>query len=733
MALVPADLSVQQESRLERLARLQGSDQGVFVLAVHAFVEGYIRERCVLDNPDDDRFYAFLDAFKEELIRESNNAYVPGLEVLGFLGRSHDQTNDVRHRFAPLGNESARAATHHLVRFCSLARIQGGPALVKVQEYLDAWKERRSTGELVKALSETGFKLQLERNQSRKLMERVGELESVETQYALIREQRDALQRRIDEADQGRASKDEKIDELRAERARLNDELREFRKRGDELEDARVYVKALSQMTVYTRTRLDYERMVTRLTPEQKKILSQISLDKDFLVKGAAGTGKTLILLKAIEKAKGFGTQAGGVQDELGMGELHGSVALLTYTTTLVKYDRYLSSIMTLERPGEADRISTADSFLLERLKELEPDASIDFYGKSVQDLASRYCPEGFTAKDLQAEAENFIWANDVPMLDYVTEMIDRKGMKRPIPRLGRLAVWAAVESIAAEMEATLQYSRNYAALKVARHAASVPKESRQSMVDYLFIDEAQDLPAVVLKALKSCARRCVVLAGDADQSIYQPGFSFRRAGIDISGKARILRTNFRNTVQIHELAERYRTSGSGVDSENQPEAFREGPAPELFQGTNRNELADLMIARVRLFTRTLGYDNDNLCVLVPLNDDIVFVRDRLAVAGFPVADIKDKDFIFASTGSIRISTLHSAKGLDFPVVLLFLYRAPYFGSDYDEASVDRMTRNLVYVSATRAMDHLNVFALDDPSNPAIAGLVEAFESGGSA
>ena len=44
MALVPADSSVQQESRLERLARLQDSDQGVFVLAVHAFLDAFKEE-----------------------------------------------------------------------------------------------------------------------------------------------------------------------------------------------------------------------------------------------------------------------------------------------------------------------------------------------------------------------------------------------------------------------------------------------------------------------------------------------------------------------------------------------------------------------------------------------------------------------------------------------------------------------------------------------------------------
>lgn len=86
-----------------------------------------------------------------------------------------------------------------------------------------------------------------------------------------------------------------------------------------------------------------------------------------------------------------------------------------------------------------------------------------------------------------------------------------------------------------------------------------------------------------------------------------------------------------------------------------------------------------------------------------------------------------DQPFDFNETGSILISTLHSAKELDFPVVFLFLYRPPYFDSAYDAETSERMTRSLVYVSATRAMDQLDVFALNVPSSPAIADLVKAF------
>lgn len=99
----------------------------------------------------------------------------------------------------------------------------------------------------------------------------------------------------------------------------------------------------------------------------------------------------------------------------------------------------------------------------------------------------------------------------------------------------------------------------------------------------------------------------------------------------------------------------------------------------------------------------------------------------RLAESGHAAEDIREKNFDFACPGSLRVSTFHSSKGLDFPVILMLLYRTHYTGSSFDDAVHDRMTRNLIYVAATRAMDQLCVFTLEDPSSAAIGDLVGCF------
>jgi len=61
---------------------------------------------------------------------------------------------------------------------------------------------------------------------------------------------------------------------------------------------------------------------------------------------------------------------------------------------------------------------------------------------------------------------------------------------------------------------------------------------------------------------------------------------------------------------------------------------------------------------------------------------------------------------------SIRFSTLHSAKGLDFPVVLLFLPNLEkiYTDDSYDDKVREKITKNILYVAMTRAIDMLNIF-----------------------
>jgi superfamily I DNA/RNA helicase len=75
---------------------------------------------------------------------------------------------------------------------------------------------------------------------------------------------------------------------------------------------------------------------------------------------------------------------------------------------------------------------------------------------------------------------------------------------------------------------------------------------------------------------------------------------------------------------------------------------------------------------------------------------------------------------------------MHSAKGLDFPVVFLFLPQFHVINNSLDPATSDRMARNLIYVAMTRAMDQLSVFIREGTDNPALIDLMACFSEVGS-
>ncbi len=151
--------------------------------------------------------------------------------------------------------------------------------------------------------------------------------------------------------------------------------------------------------------------------------------------------------------------------------------------------------------------------------------------------------------------------------------------------------------------------------------------------------------------------------------------------------------------------------------------AFREGPAPELYRAGTREELLKLLVEKLSLFIDKLGYDPENITVLAPNKTDVALIQDKLSKRGIKSANIRDDSFSFTTEGLVRVTTLHSSKGLDFPVVLLYLPSLPTAG-EYDAKSADALARNLIYVAMTRAMDNLNVFVMEEAREKAITELV---------
>lgn len=217
------------------------------------------------------------------------------------------------------------------------------------------------------------------------------------------------------------------------------------------------------------------------------------------------------------------------------------------------------------------------------------------------------------------------------------------------------------------------------------------------------------------MRLLKYSVKHNLILAGDNDQSVYQPGFAWNRAKIDVIGNSRILNINFRSTMQIQTVAEKYRTLMKGFDKKNCPETFRLGAPVELHELQNENEAYNGILETVKVCIQSLGYEPENIYIIArevrQLQSLKTLLQEKLDLASLRVnAD----EFSFSEECVIRLATPQSCKGLDFPVVLYYLdHRAHHLGA-YDEETADKINRNMIYTAITRGTELLHVFMLKD-------------------
>jgi hypothetical protein len=693
------------DRQLRRLVSLQGSDPGFYLLALHSFVENFLRNRYALYGSNES-FGDLIYYYCEEL-KKKREGFIPLIKTLNEMARTHSLANQVRHSFMHLDSEEAVSATYRFVHFCRESFISCDDVVTQLELSMELWKERSNRWEEMQELQKANNVILRERRQNDKLSAELEELQALSKKYETVQKEKLQLELDMEELKIHKEERRDKIHSLRARRFEIEKEKRGLSAKISELEVNNSYLLNLTRLSAYTRSRLDYERAVTRLTKEQENILDEMSFGSDFLIKGNAGTGKTLVLIKAVEKAREISSR------ELNFGRPAGSTMLLTYTRTLVKYDRYLAEIM---KSGEAESsIQTADKFIRDVLVSQDGRSLID-YGFVEEYVRQHNTTKVMSNKELAEEIEDYIYANNITEEEYLVQLKPREGMGRPLTKVHREAVWVVLRNLQTKMEEDRRYSKNYSRIKLLQMFDEDPSLIESNSYDFIFVDEVQDLTAADLSLIKRLSSRAVIMAGDADQAIYQAGFTFIRAGIDIAGKSRILRTNFRNTVQIHEAAERFRMLGRSTAEETRktPEAFRTGPPPECFTADQTTKLLALLRNQVNFFLDTLGYDPENICVLAPSSKWIEEISETLNGEKFGSYDLRKEDFSFYRTDVIRLSTLHSSKGLDFPVVLLFLPELPFTGFRHDVASKTKILNNLVYVGMTRAMDHLNVFLLND-------------------
>jgi len=255
---------------------------------------------------------------------------------------------------------------------------------------------------------------------------------------------------------------------------------------------------------------------------------------------------------------------------------------------------------------------------------------------------------------------------------------------------------------------------RDAAKLIAARGSDSLPYKA-------VIVDEAQDMSPAAFELLRAIAGdpqdNDLFIVGDAHQRIYGKVVTLSHCGIDIRGRSRKLRLNYRTTDEIRRWATAVLEDiavddlNGGTDSLADYRSLVHGEVP-VVKGFPTLE-AELTFLQQTL--RDIQAEDPNLsgvCLVVRTNALVDTFEAALTQADIPVKRIHRNQPDNPLESGIRIGTMHRVKGLQFNYVFLPSLNASILPLQHgldecaDQAAQDHFItgeRCLLHVAATRA------------------------------
>ncbi len=232
----------------------------------------------------------------------------------------------------------------------------------------------------------------------------------------------------------------------------------------------------------------------------------------------------------------------------------------------------------------------------------------------------------------------------------------------------------------------------------------------------HVLVDEVQDFSLEALRLIRALSpveealtdSLCTV--GDGHQRIYRTKIPMSRAGIEIRGRSRRLKINYRTSDQIRKYAQAMLEGleiddldGGIVSIAGDHSAFR-GPNPIIESCADSNEESEAIVAWIQVLLKDHGLASHEICV-TPYKPEIV---TALTEVDIPTFRLKPRELDPGSDEpGIRLGTIKRIKGLEFRAVALACADSDDPMNFLTKAEVlDRCER---YVAATRAREHLLV------------------------
>lgn len=433
-------------------------------------------------------------------------------------------------------------------------------------------------------------------------------------------------------------------------------------------------------------------------------------------VSGSAGTGKTIV---ALHRAA-----------FLARADPDARVLLTTFSDALAnalqgKLRRLLGNEPRLAERVDVHAMSAIGARLYERHLGRPRIASREQIAELIAGAAATAPGHKFSDAFLLAEWVQVVDAWNLASWEAYRD-VPRLGRRTRLPEDRRAALW----TIFAQVRTGLAERGLITEAALFNRLADHLRGAKNPPFDYVVVDEAQDIGIAQLRFLSALGAdrpNALFFAGDLGQRIFQQPFSWKSLGVDIRGRSRTLRINYRTSHQIRMHADRLLgTQVADVDGNVE----ERGGTISVFNGTDPSiqvfDSPEEEIAGVRDWLRARAEEG-----LKP-HEIGVFVRsvsemDRgiaaLVESGTPYVVLDER--VQTRSGHAALSTMHLAKGLEFRAVVVMgcddevipsQARIESVADAGDLEEVYNTERHLLYVACTRARDHLLVTSGGSPS-----------------
>lgn len=660
------------EHDFQRLKRLCEADYGFYILGVHSFFEASIGKQYRLKRLSFDHLVRTLKKRTSFTQKEQN--------ILERIVDQHSITNKVRHRFEVSTAQEALAATTDLMQILASPHFPTTEASTKLRLIIDTFKE--------KGICLTRDQDVIIEPQATLPRDVADQITAIRKELKPLGKKLNTFSNKLKTAKQAKASNpcEKNFKTYSDLRDQYNDILKEYTEKKEHINQLENQSLLFNErrVAIVQQASLDFQRFLLTLNKDQQSVLSAIDFNNDFYLYGGPGTGKSILLIHAAHKIIDYVNNAADVR-------------LVTFTRSLAKYNNYIHTLS--HSSGSGVNISTIDDLLEEATF-----GKYAFTEDSTELHLSEHIKKRFNqtkADEISAEIRYNIWSTGIDKNDYLLQSASRN---LPIPAQ---TIWKMQAEISEHIHEMNYFNRNHALRHLYVELTSGHLKYRT--FDYILVDEAQDLNLIELKLLRLLCNQSLVFAGDTSQKIYGIDAMLRDAGIVITfANRRGLQTNMRNTKQIMEYAVNFYNRKVAAEYRlPRPNVSRSGPEPIIIR--HKHHLANHIPAQIKRQKEELGVPFEDMLIIYPTGCDLDNLQSILKKHRIPSHIVKDSDFDFESTTGIRLTSFHSAKGLDFPVVFIYLPCKPSARFSVEE-NADRIIANLYYVAMTRALQQLIIF-----------------------